>query len=150
MKFQYILLASVLLAVAFAAPKEEAEETSAVAETKKADKKSSTDERSVDVINEDWGTYLANNYGGIAFSGVAILLIVAGLGYAFYHYYYIQYAAGLGAADQGQYGQPHAYPYGQYPAQYSAYSGRYFIIFNFVVKVFFCKKSSPPVHCKTV
>jgi hypothetical protein len=124
-KFQYILLASVLLAVAFAAPKEESDSTE-VAE-KKAEKKSSTDERSVDVINEDWGTYLANNYGGIAVSGVAVLLILGGLGYAFYHFYYVQYSlvgTGLGA-DQSQYGQPHAYPnYGTYPGQYSAYTGR--------------------------
>lgn len=127
MKLQYILLASVLLAVALAAPKEETTAESTELAEKKAEKKSSTDERSVDVINEDWGTYLANNYGGIAVTGVAVILILAGLGYAFYYFYYVQYGLGSTttlAADQG-YGQPHSYPgYGQYPAQYAGYSGR--------------------------
>lgn len=122
-KFQYVLLASVLLAVAFAAPKEEAEST-AVSE-KQAEKKSS-DERSVEVINEDWGTYLTNNYGGVAVTGLAVVLILAGLGYGVYHFYYLQYALGNSgvAGDAGQYGQPHSYQnYGAYPQQYG-YSGR--------------------------
>lgn len=125
-KFQYILLASVLIAVALAAPKEDSDSTAV--ETKKADKKSSTDERSVDVINEDWGTYLVNNYSNIAVTGLAVILILSGVGYAFYHFYYLQYY-GLNTTLVGdQYGQPHAYqagyPYAGGQQQYGAYTGR--------------------------
>ncbi|ODN01889.1 hypothetical protein Ocin01_04803 [Orchesella cincta] len=124
-KFRYILLASVLLAVAFAAPKEESESTEVEA---KAEKKSTPAERQVDVVNEDWGTWLASNYGGVAVTGVALILILAGVGYGVYHFYYVQYGLGAtGYAADNQYGQPHTfnqYP-GQYPGgQYGAYTGR--------------------------
>jgi hypothetical protein len=126
-KFQYILLASVLIAVALAAPKEDSDTTEV--ESKKAEKKSSTDERSVDVVNEDWGNYLITNYSTIGLLGVAILCILGGASYGIYHFYYLPYYGGLNTSLAGdQYGQPHAYqagyPYAGGQQQYGAYTGR--------------------------
>lgn len=80
--FKNFVVASVLFGVVLSAPAEVDSDDLAFAQ-----------ERSVDVVNEDWMWGLGHNvnYREIAVNGGAVALVLAGIALAVYNFYYLKY-----------------------------------------------------------
>jgi hypothetical protein len=119
-KFLYMLVLLVLVAGAFAAPKEESD-SKAAESAAPAKKETSVEERNVLVADDTWNTWVKSSSWTIITGSLGAVFLLAGLGVGFYYYYYVNAAH---VYDNNNIGTPNAYNgYQQYsPATSTSYA----------------------------
>lgn len=115
--FRFLLLLSVIVALAYGAPSDDSKEPAKDPASTAVDKVESTkkaDDRSVQVADPSWETWLSQNSWAILTGTAGVVFIFAGVSAAFYYFYYLTYYQ-----NDAAYGNQNVpYSYAQYPYQY--------------------------------
>jgi len=115
-KFLYFLVLLVIVAGAFAAPKEESAETKEVASTEPKKASSATaEERNVLVADETWNTWMKSSSYNIMIASLGTVFVLAGFGVVFYYVYYVNYNRNAPYDNSNFQGTPNSYGSYNYP-----------------------------------